>query len=162
MRIILLATLLFACHTTFAKSLSSSVGLFVYPAAGQSKEKQEQDDYQCFAWAKEESDFDPVNERAPQTVVADKPGADGSGARGALRGAARGAILGEVVDDDAGKGASIGAAVGAMRARNQSRQQAQQSAATTNLNNQQNYAEQENNFKKAMSLCLEARGYSVK
>jgi hypothetical protein len=149
-------------NIVFSKSISSSVGLFVYPAAGQTTEKQELDDYQCFTWARDESGHDPISADKPEEVAVDKPGADGSGVRGALRGAARGALLGEVIDDDAGKGAEIGAAVGIMRARSKARKQAQQQAATTNLNNEQQFVSEEANFKKAMSLCLEARGYSVK
>ena len=162
MRFSVFALLLLFTGPLLAQSLSSSVGLFVYPAQDQNKEKQEQDDYQCYAWAKDQSNFDPMNTREPAEVVAQNPGMDGSGARGALRGAARGALLGQVIDDDAGKGAAIGATLGAMRSRSRARQQAQYDAASRNNDNQSAYLEKKGGFKKAMSLCLEARGYSVK
>ena len=60
------------------------------------------------------------------------------------------------------KGAAIGGAIGMMRSRNRSRQDAQQAAASKNYENQSNFQHQQNNFKKAMSICLEARGYSVR
>jgi len=154
--------LLIFTSPALSRSLAGSVDLFVYPANDQSKQQQEQDDYQCFTFAKEETNFDPVNAREPSEVVADNPGMDGSGARGAFRGVARGALLGEIIDDDAGKGAAIGGAMGMMRARNRSRQDAQRAAASKNSENQSSFEHQKNNFKKAMSICLEARGYTVK
>ena len=74
----------------------------------------------------------------------------------------RGAVIGEIVDDEASKGAQVGAATGVMRARSASRQANQQAADAQNSANQQAYAQNQGNFKKAMSICLEARGYSVK
>lgn len=157
-----LAMLVIFVSPALAQSLAGSVDLFVYPANDQSKSQQEQDDYQCFAFAKDQTNFDPMNARESTQVVANNPGMDGSGARGAFRGAARGALLGEIIDDDAGKGAAIGGAIGMMRARGRSRQNAQQAAASKNYENQSNFKHQQNNFKKAMSICLEARGYSVR
>lgn len=161
MRLIFATLLLMSSTTSLAASLASSVGLFVYPANNQTSEQQEQDDYQCYAWAKDETGFDPINSKPPEEVQAQAGAKPGSGTRGALRGAARGALLGEVIDDDAGDGAAIGATVGMMRGRSQSRRQAQSEADAANAQNQSNYASQQGNFKKAMSLCLQARGYSA-
>ena len=160
----LLATLIlvFVALPCLAQSLAGSVGLFVYPPDDKTADERGQDDYQCFAWAKDETGFDPMNEREPEQVVSDGAPAAGSGAQGALRGAARGALLGEVIDDDAGKGAAIGAALGGMRARRKSSQMAQQQAASENYQNQAGFQQEQGNFKKAMSLCLESRGYAVK
>jgi hypothetical protein len=33
--------------------------LFVYPSKGQTKEQQEQDEFSCYKWAKEQTGFDP-------------------------------------------------------------------------------------------------------
>lgn len=161
MRLFITFLLLFSSSVALASSLASSVGLFVYPANNQSSEQQEQDDYQCYAWAKDETGFDPINSKPPEEVETHARAERGSGTRGALRGAARGALLGEIVDDDASDGAAIGATVGMMRGRSASRRQAQAEANATNSQNQNNYATQQSNFKKAMSLCLEARGYSA-
>lgn len=162
MRLFIVILLLTASRAAFSDALASSVGLFVYPAEAQTKEKQEQDDYQCFSWAKDETGHDPMTDRKAETVAAKKPGMNGSGVKGALRGAARGAILGEVFDDDAGKGAEIGGTLGVMQGRKKSRANAQQAAASANQNNAAAFSEEQTNFKKAMSICLEARGYSVK
>lgn len=142
-------------------SLASSVGLFVYPKNNQSPEQIEQDDYQCYNWAKGQTGLDPINTTAPQAVEAQKPGADGSAMRGALRGAARGAIIGEIADNDASKGAEVGAAMGAMRGRSHSRHSAQQQAANQNSQNQAQYEQRKEDFRRAMSLCLDARGYAA-
>ena len=144
-----------------AENLASSMGIFIYPASGQSAEQQSKDDYECFMFAKGQTGYDPMN---PSQVVAQAPekGASGARAGGALRGAAAGALIGEIASDDAGKGAAIGATLGvlsggsrARRAQAEQTKQAQQSAT------QQNAAIQ-NTFKNAYGACIEARGYSAK
>jgi hypothetical protein len=37
----------------------AGVEVFVYPSKGQSKEQQEQDEFGCYKWAKEQTGFDP-------------------------------------------------------------------------------------------------------
>jgi hypothetical protein len=96
------------------KLLSSSVGLYVYPAKNQPAQQQSKDDYECFSWAEGQTGHDPLNPQPIQVAVQQtETGPDGS----VLKGAAKGAIIGEVADDDAGKGAAYGAAVGAIRGR---------------------------------------------
>ncbi len=143
-----------------AQNLGKSVGLFDYPAQQQSAEQQGKDDYECYNWAQEQTAYDPMN--PPEFQAAEvESGADGSRLRGAARGAARGAVIGEIADDDYKKGAQIGAAAGAMRGGAQSRQQKAAQAQA----NEQAAAQQEaaglDNFKRAMSSCLTAKGYSV-
>ena len=44
--------------------------MFIYPKEGQSKEKQEMDEFQCHKWAIEQTGFDPMNPKqapAPQS-----------------------------------------------------------------------------------------------
>ena len=162
MRVLILSLMLLLPFQASASSLAGSVGLFVYPPEGKTQSEREQDDYQCYNWAKNETRYDPMNSNKPQKVEADPHAKSGSGLRGALRGAARGAVIGEIADDDASKGAQAGAALGMMRGRTASRQANQQAAGAQNSANQLAYAQNQDNFKKAMSICLEARGYSVK
>lgn len=162
MRLLILSLMLLLPFQASASSLAGSVGLFVYPPEGKTQSEREQDDYQCYNWAKNETSYDPMNSNTPQKVEADPHAKAGSGFRGALRGAARGAVIGEVADDDASKGAQVGATLGMMRGRSASRQANQQASDAQNAANQQAYAQNQDNFKKAMSICLEARGYSVK
>ncbi len=69
--------------------------LIVYPSADQTPEQQEQDEYSCYRWAKEQSGFDPI---APPTATEPPPqqqAKKGGVGRGLLRGAAVGAIVGD-------------------------------------------------------------------
>jgi hypothetical protein len=159
---------------TQGKTLAASAGVFAYPAKGQKPEQQAMDEAECYNWAKQQSGYDPMSPAPPpapaqQPAQAAGPVADGARAKGAVRGAAAGAIIGEVADDDAGKGAAIGATMGVVAGGRQSRmaqaqkqQQAQQQAQASAQ--QQKAAQQElsNSFKRGMSVCLEARNYSVK
>jgi len=80
--------------------------------------------------------------------------------RGAARGAATGAVVGAIAGN-AGKGAAIGAAggglVGGMR---RADQQAQNRAASANARAQNDRARSE--YIRALSACLEGKGYTVK
>ncbi|WP_353190820.1 glycine zipper domain-containing protein [Pandoraea pnomenusa] len=128
----------------------------VYPAHGQSAEKQSSDDGACYAWAKQNTGVDPAVVAQQQAPAANGP----TGARvgGAARGAAAGAIIGDVAHDDAGHGAAVGATAGAMaggiRARRQHAAQAQaaQNAKTSEMDS----------YWHAYGACMEGRGYTVK
>lgn len=140
------------------KSLSSSVGLYVYPANKQTPEQQSKDDYECYHWAQGQTGHDPANPQPINVQAAPtNTGPDGS----VLRGAARGAVVGEVVDDDAGKGAAWGAAAGAVRGQRRKKAQAQQAQAGAEAQAAQMEAQRTEGFNNAFSSCLTARGYSV-
>ncbi len=157
---------------TSQKTLAASAGIFAYPAKGQKPDQQAKDEAECYNWSKTQSGYDPMSPPAPALAQATQPqasAADGARAGGAVRGAAAGAIIGEVADNDAGKGAAIGATAGALAGGRRSRmaqsqkqqQEAQQSQASAE---QAKAAQQEsaNAFKRGMSVCLEAHGYTVK
>jgi len=141
-------------------SVANSLNMYVFPANEQSKEQQEQDEFQCYKWAVEQSGVDPMNPPEVQAEQVDTS-PDGTAVRGAARGAAGGAAVGAIAGD-AGKGAAIGATAGAIRGRrskvysdaNQQEQANQQASATE--------AELMNSFKNAYSVCLEGKGYTVK
>jgi len=156
------------------KSLSTSLGVVVFPAKGQSADKQSQDEGECFTWSKSQTGFDPMNPQAsapPVQAAAPPPPPPQSGqrVRGAARGAAAGAVIGEVANGDANDGAAVGAAVGAMRGGQQKRRanaahQEQVAAQQQQAEAQQQAAvnEQANLFKKGFGACLESKGYTVK
>jgi thioredoxin-like negative regulator of GroEL len=81
-------------------------------------------------------------------------------------GAATGALLiGEIASDDAGNGAAWGALADAVIARRRTEQAKAQTSQRVEQQSQQaqhDTAEQIENFKKAFSVCLEAKGYMVK
>jgi len=138
--------------------------LVIYPAKGQSQEQLDKDKFECYNWAKKQTNFDPMEvpkaTEPPPKKEAQKGGVVKGGARGALVGVTAGAIA-----DDAGKGAAIGAAsgalIGGMRRQDQKKQQeqaekqwAQEQAAT--------YTKNRDGYNRAYGACLEGRGYSVK
>lgn len=132
----------------------------IFPAKGQSPEQTEKDKTDCYAWATQQTGFDPM--QPPQTAQAPPPqsqGPSGERVKGAARGAVIGGVVGEVADDDAGEGAAAGAAAGVvaggMKTRQGRRQQAeqQQQAATD---------EARNTFNRAFGACMEGKGYTIK
>ncbi len=136
---------------------ASAQQMFFYPAQGQSEDQLNRDRGECYAWAVQQSGHDPAN---PSTAGAPAPEAQQGGlARGAARGAAVGAI-GGAIGGDAGKGAAIGAAtggvIGGLRRRDQRAQQEQQAR-----NHQNQVQAGRDSYNRAMSACMQGRGYSV-
>ena len=127
--------------------------VFVYPQKGQSSQQQAQDTGECQGWATQQTGGPNA---APMAAA---PAPTSSPLRGAAGGAAVGAV-GGAIGGDAGKGAAIGAATGAMiggmRRRDQMRQQ-----EAAQAQNQQAQAAQGETYKRALSSCLAAKGYSV-
>lgn len=130
---------------------------YVYPAKGQSKEQTEQDKFQCYNWAKGETDFDPMQMPTASTPPPTQEPQKG----GVLRGAAAGAVIGQIADDKAGEGAAIGALFGGARRRNLVRQEEYKREQWEQQQANQ-YANARNQYNRAYVACLEARGYSVK
>jgi outer membrane protein with glycine zipper len=154
------------------KSLAASAGVLAYPAKNQTPEQQTKDEAECYNWSKQQSGYDPMAPAPPapaQASATEQPAATGARAKGAVRGAAAGAVIGEVADNDAGKGAAVGATVGVLAGGRQARQakaqQEQQAKVQADAGAEQAKAAQQklaDSFKSGMSVCLEARGYSVK
>jgi hypothetical protein len=133
----------------------AAADVFVYPGKGQTKDQQEQDEFSCYKWAKEQTGFDP-NQPMQQAAA---PPPQGGAARGAARGAAIGAV-GGAIGGDAGKGAAIGAGVGAAGGAARRRQAEQQHAAAQQKAKQEYNAEVAG-YKRAFSACMTGRGYTV-
>ncbi|MEX1317689.1 MAG: glycine zipper family protein, partial [Synechococcaceae cyanobacterium] len=148
--------------------------LFIYPAAGQSAEQQRKDRLECHLWATDQTGFDPTDPSqvsqassapAPQ-VQRQGPGTARSTARGAVIGTAGGAIAGNT-GRGALVGATTGALVGAGRRVDQRRDQQQ---ATEDWVRQQQADDAERQvllqyrrqaFNRAVTACMEGRGYTV-
>ena len=157
-----------------SQSLASTMDVYVFPTEGQDSSQQSKDEAECYEWAVGNAGVDPFElskqkeadqQQAQAEQQAAKQTGGGSGARGAVRGAAAGALIGEIANDDASEGAAWGAAAGAIRGRRMGREaqaQAQQQAAAQAEQREQATAEQLANFKKAFSVCLEAKDYMVK
>jgi len=157
-----------------AQSLGSTMDVFIFPSEGQDASQQSKDEAACYEWAVTNTGSDPFDlakqadadeQQAQVEQQAAAQTGQGSGARGAVRGAAAGALIGEIANDDASEGAAWGAAAGVVRGRRQGRQaqqQAQQQATAQAEQREVATAEQLGNFKKAFSVCLEAKEYMVK
>jgi len=157
--VLTVATLLIA-----TSALAQDSGMFVYPAKGQSQEKQDKDRYECHTWAVKQTGFDPSNPHAgvasgpvPQPYQPSQPHVLKGAGRGAALGAVGGAITG-----NAGKGAAAGAAMGGLaggfKRRDEKLGQAKQQQASAQSAQQT----QRNAYQRAMAACLEGRGYTVK
>ena len=132
--------------------------LMIYPNKGQSHKKQEQDQSECYSWAKNKSGFDPM---AAPTASTQPPASDGANpVRGAAGGALAGLAVGAIAGN-AGTGAAIGAASGALigGARRRSQYAQQQQWADHQATN---YANNRAKYNRAFGACLEGRGYTVK
>src|SRR6185436_928165 len=101
----------------------------VYPAKGQSAQRQSQDDGECYSWAKQNTGIDP----AAPPAAAPQSGPKGERARGAARGAAAGAIIGEAGSGDASHGAKVGAAAGVVAGGSRSRRNKAAEAQATQV-----------------------------
>src|SRR5450631_3433676 len=131
---------------------------FVYPAKGQSPEKQKSDEAACYSWAVKQSGFDPAKPPPQQQAATPPTTATGTTPGAGLRGAARGAVVGEIVGGDAGAGAAAGAVAARSQSRRQNAAQAQQQQQATTQQQQAGMSA----YQKARSACLEGRGYTVK
>lgn len=157
-----------------AKTLAASMDVYVFPTTGQDASQQSQDEAACYQWATQNTGTDPfalqkqAASQAQQTEEAKRQAQQvgrGAGAGGAVKGAAVGALVGEIASDDAGKGAAYGAAAGLIAGRRRGAAARGQSTAHAEQQGQQAQAataEQIENFKKAFSVCLEAKDYLVK
>ncbi|WP_193834324.1 glycine zipper family protein [Burkholderia ubonensis] len=129
-----------------------------YPAKGQSAQKQQTDTAECQVWAKQTTGVDPVALAQRAAAPSAQPPSQGGVLRGAAGGAAMGAAIGAIAGD-AGKGAAIGAitgtAGGGMR-----RLRREQAAAQQEQAMQSSTASQLSTFTRAVTACMNGRGYT--
>ncbi|SBO44122.1 glycine zipper family protein [Cyanobium sp. NIES-981] len=168
------AALLGALVTFGPTTVANAQDLFIYPAAGQSPEQQRQDGLECRLWAIDQTGFDPTQPApassgalaSPPQVQRQGPGTARSTVRGAVAGTAVGAIVGNT-----GRGAAAGATQGLLSgtARGVDQRRAQQQA-NDDWARQQQIAEAERQqllqyrrraFNRAVTACMEGRGYTV-
>ncbi len=144
------------------------IQVYFYPKAGQTTERQSRDHYECYNWAVNQTGFDPAQSSIPtdqrvRVVPMPPPGYDT--ATMAIAGAVLGALIGG--PRHAAGGALIGATGGAIAgaASDSARQEAalrqeEAYAARDQARNAETNAKALG-FRRAMSACLEGRGYSV-
>ncbi|MEJ1965755.1 MAG: glycine zipper family protein [Gammaproteobacteria bacterium] len=141
--------------------------VYVYPTAGQSPEQLSRDRYECYVWGVKQSGFDPSQiSLAPHQRVEVVPmppsGSD------TVAGAVTGAIIGAVVARDPGAGAVGGAILGgAAGAVSDGQREARAKQIQSRYDQRDNarmaqLEEQAGNYRRALTACLEGRGYTVK
>jgi outer membrane lipoprotein SlyB len=138
--------------------------VYVYPVNGQSEAQTDRDRYECNSWAVQQTHFDPSlanHDQAPRVrVMAAPPGTSTAG------GAITGAVIGASISNprNAPGGALVGAIAGAIigAAADEARQQR---VDEVQQEYNQRYAAQQRpaqDYRRALSACLEGRGYTIK
>ncbi|CAE6850414.1 hypothetical protein R75461_07444 [Paraburkholderia nemoris] len=146
---------LVVCALSFAASAQQPI---IYPANGQSLQKQNTDTAECQLWAKQTTGVDPVA-IAQQSGQPGAPQQQGGAIKGAAGGAALGAAVGAIAGN-AGKGAAIGAVTGTA-AGGLRQHRMNQAAAGQQQGGQQQVAQQMATFNRAVAACMTGRGYTV-
>ena len=139
--------------------------VYVYPTQGQSQEQQDKDSAECYRWAKDQSGFDPMQapraSAPPPKEKSTGPGALGGAAIGAGAGALGGAVLGGKPGTGALVGAGAGGLMGGMHSRSR-RKKNEQARQDWERQESANYQQGRNEYNRAFSACMSARGYSTK
>jgi hypothetical protein len=142
--------------------------LIVYPARGQTAEQTDRDRYECHTWAVRETRFDPSRvapaQYLPPRERAEAPPPGAGTALGAVTGAVLGAII--APHGDEGGGAAVGAIAGALVGNASERAQADAAREDAGRYDNPVAARQAGDgagaYRRAISACLEARGYTVR
>jgi len=138
--------------------------VYVYPSNGQSEARLDRDRYECNDWAVKQTQYDPSRVRDDaqrvRVVAMPPPGVD------TAVGAVTGAVIGSVISGPhSGPGGTlVGAVAGAMiGAASDNARQEQAERVQQRYDQQSAYsAQQAHAYRRAISACLEGRGYTVK
>jgi outer membrane lipoprotein SlyB len=156
-------------HPPQNDNITAITQIYFYPTRGQSTEQQSRDHYACYNWAAEQTGFDPsessiVPEQRVRVVPMPPPGQD------TIAMSIAGAVLGALIAGPrhAGGGALIGAAGGAVAgaasdiSRQESARQMEEAYNNRDRGRDLHREKKALAFRRAMSACLEGRGYTVK
>jgi hypothetical protein len=151
------------------QNVAAITQIYFYPAKGQTTEQQSLDHYACYNWAVDQTGFDPsissiVPEQRVRVVPMPPPGHD------TVVMSIAGAVLGALIAGPrhSGGGALIGAASGAMLgatsdiSRQEYARQMEEAYQNRNVARDLHNEKRALDFRRAMSACLEGRGYTVK
>jgi hypothetical protein len=135
---------------------SAADELYVYPAKGQSAEKQARDQQDCHEWAVKQTGVDPEKVAAQAAQPSDT-------GRGPLAGMAEGAGIGALAgagEGAAGAGAARGVGIGRVVSMVRARR-AREEQHDAYMQAHQEEEAQLANYDRAYSACLTGRGYTV-
>jgi hypothetical protein len=139
--------------------------VFAYPQRGQTPAQQDRDHYECSVWATQQTGFDPSAPGVPphqRVVVVSGPPSGAGTAIGAVTGAIFGAAIARPWQ--AAPAALAGAVVGGAIGNSVDQANATQTR-TVSVPDRRAMAIQEQqaaNYRRAISACLDARGYTVR
>lgn len=158
-----------------APAVVSSAPLYFYPSRARTEALQDRDRYECYRWAVRQTGTDPGMtplRSAPLGAEQARDRVDSrldsrADARDVLGGAATGAVLGAALSSprNAGSGAVLGAIFGAAlgaaagEARNRAIDAAQSRASSAPYSTRPSPGADP--FRRAMSACMQGRGYNV-
>jgi hypothetical protein len=139
--------------------------VYFYPERGQSEVQQDRDRYECYNWSVRQTGFDPGRRALPPEQRAAMVPARASGAS-AVAGAVVGAVIGASIAHDGHEagGAIVGAVAGGVLGSAAEAADAQRISRETRPQGRgaTRYEQEAAEYRRAMSACLEGRGYSVK
>lgn len=151
------------------ENIAAITQIYFYPNQNQSTEMQSRDHYECYNWAVDQTGFDPsassiVPEQRVRVVPMPPPGHD------TIVMSIAGAVLGALIAGPrhAGGGALIGAAGGAMAGaisdatRAESARQIEEAYQNRDQGRDFRREKKALQFRRAMSACMEGRGYTVR
>ncbi len=147
--------------------------VYAYPLHNQPPEQQDRDHYECSVWATQQTGFDPSAPGVPphdrMRVVSAGPPPGTNTAIGAVAGAIIGAAIAPRWQSAGGAlaGAVVGGAIGsagdaANAQANAANFQAAQAAAARNRRAAALQDQKAGDYRRALSACLDGRGYSVR
>lgn len=143
--------------------------VYFYPNLGQGLEQQDRDSYECYLWARQQTGYDPsAPNLAPHTRVAVVP--EPPPGAGTAIGAVTGAMLGAVVASRGNRpeGALVGALAGGMLGAATDAARQDQAARLQEQYDRQSdrrlavVERQAGDYRRALTACLEGRGYTVR
>ncbi len=147
----------------------SNTQVYAYPQQGQTAEQTDRYRYDCHEWAVKQTNFDPSAPGTPphdRVIVASGPPPGTNTAIGAVTGAILGAVIAGPRSSGFGAvaggitGAAIGSAGDAANA--QATQVQVQEARAQDARQAAAIDQKASNYRRAITACLEGRGYSVK
>jgi hypothetical protein len=141
-----------------------NTNVYAYPLHGQPPQQQDRDHYECSVWATQQTGFDPSAPGVPpqhqvHVVTGPPPGS------GTTAGVVTGAILGAAIGGPyRGPGPVIAGAIvgGAIGTAAESSARQTQTVTVTDQRAAAAIAQKAGDYRRAISACLDARGYSVK
>ncbi len=153
-------------HSTSIPAAVDTAEVVAYPMRGQSERRIRQDRYECYLWAVRQSGYDPAAQTGAvetETLVVPDPPAGAATVAGTVTGAAVGALVSG--PRHGGTGAAVGAVVGALAgasvdAEHQARADAAQARYAASVVEAESRRVEA--YRRAISACLDARGYSVR